>query len=427
MKKELSEDRDDQPPDIRFESKAATSTLLLMIGLFTLKLVIGIYYGSLAVMADAFNSLSDILMIIAMWMTIRIITRRPNGKFPYGYYRLGDLVAVLLAILFVVISVVFVWIGLKVVASGYIGCSNYIIVAIVEAMCALTVLAYSIMLRRMFRCLNIGTFTISAGDLYLDTLLSVFVAINVFLNGIYDYSFEGYATIIVAGFIALTAVRVMKDSLKNLLDRWDKPELINKIREIVEKYPPLEAGQIRLRRGGPYIIGDATIYAPEEMRLEEIDDIISMIEQDIRKAIPRLQDIVLEVEPKPEPCIICAIPIREGEGMDAVLANSLEDASKYIIVSVDPKNENNTKLIAEFEKSVQGNGNPEVKICKDLAKYNVDCVIVKNVGEVSFELLKAYSIDTYPTDKSVVREAVRDLLRNKLKPINTYEELVGNG
>lgn len=68
------------------EEVAKRSTLIVAI-LCVFKAVIGMLSGSIALTADAINSLTDIFGNMAVYAGLKLSQRRPTEKFPYGYYK----------------------------------------------------------------------------------------------------------------------------------------------------------------------------------------------------------------------------------------------------------------------------------------------------------------------------------------------------
>ena len=412
--------REKEDPLIRARMVAG-NTLIFLLGLFTLKVVAGYITNSVALLADAFNSLSDTLMIVAIFLALRVMTKKPNGVFPYGYFKLEDVITLLMSIGFIVLSISIIVRGIDIIMTGYYATKDFEVAAMVEIVAGVLSFFFAMRQKRVARKANIISLELSARDLQIDTVAAFFVAINIILNNYYNFPFEGYATVIVGILVITTAYRGAKSSLKNLLDVWDRPELIARIRDIINKYPPLKAGPIRLRRAGPFILGDAVVYAPEEMRLEDIDDIVEAIEEEIYSIIPDMYDLVINVEPLEEPKIICAIPVVGGDERSRI-PDKFEDADSFIIMAVDPKRKT-AEYVGTMDNIFKRRRNPEVKICKALVGYNVDCIIARDLEETSFELFKAYSVDTYITRKRYMDEAIQEFIDDKLKIVEDYESI----
>jgi divalent metal cation (Fe/Co/Zn/Cd) transporter len=67
--------------------KAAKLSTIVLLTLGTLKGIVAIVSGSVALLAGAIDSFSDVLSSIAVWAGLRIAKKKPTERFPYGYYK----------------------------------------------------------------------------------------------------------------------------------------------------------------------------------------------------------------------------------------------------------------------------------------------------------------------------------------------------
>ncbi|MEX0568940.1 MAG: cation diffusion facilitator family transporter, partial [Candidatus Njordarchaeota archaeon] len=380
----MSEDSEDRI-ELEKARNMAFHTMMFLLSLFIGKLIVGVITGSIALIADSFNSLSDTLMIFAVFVSLQIIMRKPNGKFPYGYYRLEDIVSLMMSIGFLGLSTYIIWNGAESIILGYEGSKNFETAVLVELFAGFASLLFSIKQQRIAKKANVTSLSLSARDLQIDTLSAIFVAFSIYLDRYVSLPFEALATILVGILISTTAIRGLRTSVTNLLDIWNKPEIIHKIKRIINDTGKFRVGFVRLRRAGPFIFGEAIVYAPEELRLEDVDDILEDVEKKIRSEIRELQELVINVEPLEESKVICAIPIAERHGGNYCLASTFGSAKKFIIVEID-KNTNKILNMKEITNMYTRYRNPSIKITKKLVECGVDCILTRNIDEAAFEL-----------------------------------------
>ncbi|MFQ5586803.1 MAG: cation diffusion facilitator family transporter, partial [Thermodesulfobacteriota bacterium] len=67
--------------------------------LFVLKLVTGIMSGSIALISDAFNSLTDIVTSVAIFICVRISDKEADEGHPFGHTRAEPIAGLIVAIL----------------------------------------------------------------------------------------------------------------------------------------------------------------------------------------------------------------------------------------------------------------------------------------------------------------------------------------
>jgi cobalt-zinc-cadmium efflux system protein len=84
-------------------------SVILNSGLSGLQLVIGLGFGSMALVGDAVHNLGDVAGLLLAWGAERLSTRPPNQRFTYGFGRSTQLASLLNAVLILMAaSVVFV-------------------------------------------------------------------------------------------------------------------------------------------------------------------------------------------------------------------------------------------------------------------------------------------------------------------------------
>jgi len=68
------------------------------------KLAVGLTTGSLAIIADAVHSLTDVVNNIVAWIVIRLSSSPPDVEHPYGHKKFETMAVFMLAAMLVVVS-----------------------------------------------------------------------------------------------------------------------------------------------------------------------------------------------------------------------------------------------------------------------------------------------------------------------------------
>lgn len=77
----------------------AGASIVGNIVLFLLKLSVGLYIGSISVIADAFHTFSDLLSSAMVWVGFKIGSKAPDRKHPHGHGRMETIVTLAIAVL----------------------------------------------------------------------------------------------------------------------------------------------------------------------------------------------------------------------------------------------------------------------------------------------------------------------------------------
>ena len=92
----------DLEKDQKFYVKPIFINFLLLIvnsSLFVIKLIFALITNSIALQADAFDNLTDIVMVIAALIGIIYSKKKANEKFPYGYYKIENIISLIISLL----------------------------------------------------------------------------------------------------------------------------------------------------------------------------------------------------------------------------------------------------------------------------------------------------------------------------------------
>jgi len=84
--------------------RATVVSMVLNVALFALKLWAGIVSGSVALVADAWHTLSDSISSVAVLIGLKVSSQPPDKKHPYGHGRAEIISAVIVGVLLAVIG-----------------------------------------------------------------------------------------------------------------------------------------------------------------------------------------------------------------------------------------------------------------------------------------------------------------------------------
>ena len=90
-------------PAIFDEGEKVTKISFIVVAVLgVIKGVIGIISGSVSLQAQAVDSLTDLVSLVAVYAGLRLSRRPPNERFSYGYYRVETLVSLLVAVVILI-------------------------------------------------------------------------------------------------------------------------------------------------------------------------------------------------------------------------------------------------------------------------------------------------------------------------------------
>lgn len=207
--------------------------ILLCIG----KLLAGTLFGSIAIMADALNNLSDASSNVVSLIGFRLAAKAPDAEHPYGHARYEYLAGL-------VVSVTILAIGLSLLKESALKVLHP--TPVVFSWLSIGVLAASILVklwlssfnRTVGKKINSETLMATAADSRNDVLTTGAVLLSTILCSLTGYGImDGIMGVGVAAFILWSGWGLVMDTLSPLLGESPSPELVEHIERTVMSYP----------------------------------------------------------------------------------------------------------------------------------------------------------------------------------------------
>ena len=255
--------------------------ILLCIG----KLLAGTLFGSIAIMADALNNLSDASSNVVSLIGFRLAAKAPDAEHPYGHARYEYLAGL-------VVSVTILAIGLSLLKESALKVLHPTPVAF--SWLSIGVLAASILVklwmsgfnRAVGKKINSETLMATAADSRNDVLTTGAVLLSTILCSLTGYGImDGIMGVGVAAFILWSGWGLVMDTLSPLLGESPSPELVEHIERTVMSYPGvLGVHDLMVHDYGPgHQFASLHVEFPAETDPLTAHDVIDNIEKDFLK------------------------------------------------------------------------------------------------------------------------------------------------
>ncbi|MBI2651595.1 cation transporter [Candidatus Woesearchaeota archaeon] len=204
------------------------------VSLFLLKILIGFVSNSLAVMSDAFNSLSDIVTSIILFVSILVGGKSADNEHPFGHYRSEPIGSLIVAVLTVVLGFEILRISVsRFITNSFPKFSQLALFLLIG-----TIIAKSLMyLYTKFswnKTQSPAIFALAI-DHRNDILISIFAIIG-FLGSSFNLFFlDSLVAFFIGAWIIKVGISIGIKSIKYLIGETAEPELIKKISKAVLK------------------------------------------------------------------------------------------------------------------------------------------------------------------------------------------------
>lgn len=384
--------------------KTSLFSLLINLLLAFLKYLLGILSGSLALIADSIHSLSDVIGSMAMLIGLRI-SKRKSKSFPYGLYKVENLIAF-------ISSLLILFAGYKIVLSA-IKSENTTTVKttypVMIGIFSIIAIIYGFMRyeKKVARITQSPSIAADAEE-YKTDLYAIFVILGSVLGNFLNLHFDKIASIVVSIFVFKAGGTLFVNAIRVLLDASVDFETLDKVKSIILEEPRVQrVKSLTGRNSGRYKFIEAEIILKVK-ELEKAHNISKKLEKRIKKSIPHVDHILIHYEPIKKEFINIAIPY---EMSNNTISEHFGDAPSFLILKVKTDSKHLVKkdtIINPFLLEEKGKG---IMVAELLVKNNVDVVVVKNKfhGRGPEYVFKDAEVQVKFTTKSSIEEIIKEL------------------
>jgi cation diffusion facilitator family transporter len=373
------------------DKKAALVSIVITAFLVVIKYTIGILSGSIALIADAVHSFTDVISSIGVFIGLKISSRKPTETFPYGFYKAENIVSLFLAL-------AIFYAGYEIVLTSV---ENFEVGALTNVPAAISVALASLMLTLLLssyklkvgREMNSPSLIADGKHTRTDVYASAVVLLGIVGNYLGFYSLDQMAGILIAVFIFKSGYEILKDSIKVLLDASIDYESLHRIREIAsEVHGVRKVHSLKARSSGKFIFVELEIET--NLRdLERAHQLSSKIEEKIKSKWKNVDKVIIRIEPEEKEFIRYAVPCTENNGMRSKVSMHFGEAEYFCIFDIKTEDRELTDM--RFIK------NPFI-------------ALEKRKGLKAAELLVASNIDKLVTKESIAKKSPFYVTRDEI-------------
>jgi cation diffusion facilitator family transporter len=258
--------------------------------LAALKVVAGLFAGSIAIIADAANSLSDCLSSIVTIIVSYLAKRAPDKEHPLGHGRseyMGTLVVG------GIIGYIGITAGVEAVKKIIAPTDpEYSFATLIVVICAiLTKIFLSVYTLAAGKKANSDTLIASGKDAFSDVLISSSTLLAIAAYHFFGLNIEPYLALLISLLIIRTGYGILRETTSQILGERAEHGLTKRIRNTINTIEPVEgAYDLILNDYGPTTtIASVNIELPCTMTAHEIDD----LSREIRRKVYKKHQIII--------------------------------------------------------------------------------------------------------------------------------------
>lgn len=277
----------------RLQKKA----FLIAVAVGIVEIIVGYFSLSIALVADSVHSLAMAMVFLIIWVGLRLSGRSPDGTFHFGYYRfetLGSPIAAFFLAAFggiIIYESYLVWLEPRSIVNVGLALA----VALGSTIVATCVTVWIEKASRKQSSTSLRTGALNGA---MDAASSVAVFISIVLSGYFGIQHaDSFAGVLIALAIFAVAYSIIKESSLVLVDACKCGDVVVAIGDVAKSVAGIkEIHSIRMRKLGPYIVGDMHIVVAGEMLVREADSIATEVEEKIKREFGAVMEFKIRIE-----------------------------------------------------------------------------------------------------------------------------------
>ena len=288
------------------DGRIALTALGFNLSLALFKYWLSVLSGSVALKADAVHSFSDVVSSASLFAGI-MLSRRHSKTFPYGLYKLENLIS--LGVSFLILLA-----GYEIAREAFLSRKGLMVEEIPFAMAGvgITVLAtylFSRWIGGKAREFNSPSLSAEAYHVRSDMLSSTMI-LGGLLGGLLRFSYlDKAAALVMVALIARMGLGIALQAIRVLLDASLDFQTLDKIKAIILSDPRVaEIKGLWGRNSGKYRFIEAELIL-KVRDFERAHRAVMALEDKIRQEVPFVDHILIHYEPEHKDSLTYAVPL----------------------------------------------------------------------------------------------------------------------
>ena len=293
------------PPTPGPSASYASSQRLAQIGLAinavlaVVKLVAGLLGNAYALVADAIESGTDMVGSLVVWSGLRIASRDPDERYPFGYGRAEALAGAVVALLMLGAAA-----GIAIESIREIRTPHRAPAPWTLAVLALVIVVKEVLAKKVLQAgAAHGSVAVAADGWHhrADAITSgaAFVGITFAVVGGPGWEVaDDWAALVAAGIIVINGGLLIRTALSDLMDRAPAPVIHDTIAAAAMGTSGVQAiEKLKIRKTGTAYYVDIHVQAEPTMSLHEAHILSGRVKTAIRHRVPAAAGVLIHMEP----------------------------------------------------------------------------------------------------------------------------------
>jgi cation diffusion facilitator family transporter len=355
---------------------------------------------SLAVAAELTHNIIDLAAAVAVLIGLKLAGRKSKA-FPYGLYKVENLVAAGLAAM-IFFTAYEIARDALLATTAPVRVENWMLVAL--AATAVLPLVFSHFELSAGKSANSPALIADARE-YRVHIFTTGLAFAALLAEWFHYPLDRFAALVIVVAVVKTGWDLLRDAMRVLLDASLDAETLARIRNVIHAEAAVaEVKWVTGRNAGRFRFVEAGV-ALRVAELDKAELVMRRIETSVRAAVPHVERVLIHVEAPASPYVRYAVPLADRDGK---VSQHFGEAPFFVLVAARRSDGAIEEQIIVSNPHCTEERAKGIRVAEWLVAQKIDVVLSRE--DVSKKgpayVLREAGVQLRSTDKSTISEAI---------------------
>ena len=293
----IKNQNDTTDPNVRtaYANLSGFTGIVVNLILFIMKLIVGILSASVAIIADAFNNISDAGSSVVAMIGFRLSSKHVDKEHPLGHGRMEYVTGFIVDMLIILVGFELLTGSLEKIFNPTMPHANTVTYVLLGVAILVKFWLY-FFYKKIEKIISSSSIRAAATDSLSDCAATTLVLLSAIVATVFDVAIDGWAGLIVAGLILYAGARAAKETIDLLLGTPPTAEYIQRIYDFVKNYPEIVGiHDVMVHDYGPARqIMSFHAEIPSDYDVNLAHEIIDKVERDMREEFGAIVTIHLD-------------------------------------------------------------------------------------------------------------------------------------
>lgn len=202
-----------------------------------LKITTGILVGSISILADGINNLSDSASSTATLIGFHLANQPADPEHPFGHERIEYITGVVISIFILVVGILLGKSSIeRIISKEKVDISQFILLVVILGISILVKIWQGLFYRKCAKKINSLTLIATSQDSFNDAIATTAVFISILVFYFFQVNLDGWFGLGVSIFIVINGIKLMKETISPLIGEAPSKEFTQFITDKVKSY-----------------------------------------------------------------------------------------------------------------------------------------------------------------------------------------------